>query len=204
MEFWDYSSINSIRNLAYLKKWQELYGPLGFQIIGIHSPDFDFAYKKENLKAAIKRLGIDYPVLMDNDFKVWKSYEVFSWPTQLIIDHNGKIVHRQIGEGHYREAEEQIRKFLSVANRKTHLPPLAASKDYQDLFDTRQRSRTTIQLDQMPMIGIQIFTDARIHARRFAASRFDLRRFTRQPVHIRRRPAQIGNNAGKAWRFIAD
>jgi len=136
VEFWDYTSINSIRSLAYLKKWQEAYGPLGFRVIGVHSPDFDIAYKLDNVKQAIERLGITYPVLMDNDFKVWKKYQVFSWPTQFIIDHKGNIVLEQIGEGNYRTVEEKIRLYLSKANRKTRLPPLVASKENLNLFDT--------------------------------------------------------------------
>jgi len=136
VDFWDYTSINSIRDLTYIKKWQELYGPLGFRVIGVHSPDFDIAHKKDNVRQAAQRLGIPFPVLMDNDFKIWKQYQVFSWPTQFLIDHKGNVVYEHIGEGNYREVEEKLRSYLSKANRKAHLPALAASKENLNLFDT--------------------------------------------------------------------
>jgi len=135
IHFWDYSSINFIRNFSYLKQWQDLYGPLGFQVIGVHSPDYEFAYKKKNVKSAINRLGITYPVLMDNNFKAWNRFEVFSWPTQFIIDQNGKIVYEQRGEGNYREVEEMIRHHLSLADPTTRFPPLISSRSKGNLFD---------------------------------------------------------------------
>lgn len=135
LDFFDYASVNSVRNLHYVKKWNHLYHPLGLQVIGVHAPDFSFEYKKENVKNALERLGIDFPVLMDNSFKTWKEYDVFLWPTQFIIDHNGNVVYEQAGEGNYREFEEQLRRYLSEANPKTRFPAFATGRDEQDLFD---------------------------------------------------------------------
>jgi alkyl hydroperoxide reductase subunit AhpC len=135
VEFWDYASIHSVRDVTVLKKWLKAYGDLGFQVISVHSPDFGFAYKKENLKRAVERLEIRYPVLLDNDFKMWKAYEVFSWPTQFLVDPKGKIVFSQIGEGNARGVEEKIRELLTRRDRKMKLPSMVIPQDRSVLFD---------------------------------------------------------------------
>jgi len=135
VDFWDYASINSIRNLNYVKQWNELYEPLGLQTIGVHAPDYRFAYKRENLEQAIGRMEIDYPILMDNNFRIWKKYGVFLWPTKFLINHKGKVVHIQVGEGNHRLFEEKIRYYLAEANPTTRFPALATPRGPQNLFD---------------------------------------------------------------------
>jgi alkyl hydroperoxide reductase subunit AhpC len=135
INFWDYASINSIRNLYYLKKWEELYSPLGVRVIGVHAPDYKFEYKRENVENALRRLGVTFPVLMDNNFKVWNMYEVFLWPTKFIIDKEGQVVYQHVGEGGYRDFEEAIRLVISADNPTARFQRLAVPRDFQDLFD---------------------------------------------------------------------
>lgn len=135
VDFWDYASSHSIRNLAYIKRFQELYGPLGLEVIGIHAPDFEFEYKKGNLKKALWRLGVTYPVLMDNHFQVWKAFGVILWPSQVLIAADGNIVYQNSGEGHHRELEEKIREELTKIKPKSRLSTLVSPKDEPNYFD---------------------------------------------------------------------
>jgi len=135
LSFWDYASINSIRSLYYLKKWEELYKPLGLQIIGIHAPDYTFEYKRENLEKALERMEIPYPVLMDNNFRLWNKYGVFLWPTNFIINHEGQVIYEQVGEGGNRKFEEMIRLAISQADPNARFSALATPRDIQYLFD---------------------------------------------------------------------
>jgi len=136
IEFWDYSSVHSIRDIEYLKKWLSLYSPLGFQAVSVHAPDFDFGYKKENVERALKRLGVFWPVLMDNQFKTWKAYRVFSWPTRFLIDPGGRVIFTLRGEGEYRRTEEKIRLALISRNPRTRLPAFASPRELFDVFDS--------------------------------------------------------------------
>lgn len=135
VDFWDYASSHSIRNLGLIKRFQEFYGPLGLEVIGVHAPDFEFEYKRENLKKALWRLGVTYPVLMDNHFKVWKAFAVILWPSQILIDADGNIVYQNSGEGRHRELEEKIREQLAKIKPKSRLPVLVSPKDEPNYFD---------------------------------------------------------------------
>ncbi len=136
LDFWSYASINSIRSLDYIKKWNEVYKSLGLEVIGIHAPSYSFEYKKENVKEALKRLGINYPVMLDNNFKTWKKFEVFLWPTQYLVNDKGQIVYQHVGEGDYRGFEEKIRRYLAEANPLLRFPPFVTKRGgLKDLFD---------------------------------------------------------------------
>ncbi|MCM8775742.1 MAG: redoxin domain-containing protein [Candidatus Omnitrophica bacterium] len=130
--FWDYTSIHCLRELAYLKKWHKLYTPYGFKIVFIHAPEYQFAKNRENLTAALDRLGVTYPVYMDNDFKVWEAYGVISWPTKYLVDTKARIIHSQIGEGHYAVMERKIRKGLLEMNPNAVLPKTSVKMDRED------------------------------------------------------------------------
>ncbi len=112
LDFWTYSCINCQRTLPYLINWHERYNDLGLQIIGIHSPEFDFEKDYENVVKATDKFGIPYPVILDNSFRTWKAYKNRYWPRKYIIDIDGFIVYDHIGEGGYDETEKIIQKLL--------------------------------------------------------------------------------------------
>ena len=115
IDFWTYSCINCIRTLPFILEWQEKYEPLGLRIIGVHTPEFDFEKDAENVRAAVERFGIDYPVALDNDRKTWDAFGVTAWPAKYLIDAEGVIRYAEVGEGGYVAMEQTIRHWLGQA-----------------------------------------------------------------------------------------
>jgi thiol-disulfide isomerase/thioredoxin len=111
-DIWTYSCINCIRTLPYITSWDEKYSKEGLLIIGIHSPEFEFEKDLDNVKNAVEKYGIKYPVVLDNDKKIWKAFENYYWPRKYIADHEGYIRYDHIGEGAYQETENTIQKLL--------------------------------------------------------------------------------------------
>ena len=116
IDFWTYSCINCIRTLPYVKAWYEKYKDDGFVIIGVHSPEFAFEGKLENVEKAIQKFGITYPVAMDNDFATWKNYKNRYWPAHYLINREGEVVYTHFGEGAYDITEGNIRKLLDITD----------------------------------------------------------------------------------------
>ncbi|HRI76363.1 MAG TPA: cytochrome c biogenesis protein DipZ [Alphaproteobacteria bacterium] len=114
VDFWTYSCINCIRTLPYIKKWHDKYKDKGLVIIGVHSPEFSFEAKRENVAKAVKKFGIAYPVAMDNQFASWKNYNNKYWPAHYLIDRDGQVVYTHFGEGNYDITENNIRYLLGL------------------------------------------------------------------------------------------
>ena len=112
-DFWTYSCINCIRTLPYLTAWDEKYRNEGLVIIGIHTPEFEFEKKYENVVFATKKFGIKYPVVQDNEKEVWNDFQNRYWPRKYIADHEGYIRFDHIGEGAYKETEKVIQLLLT-------------------------------------------------------------------------------------------
>ncbi len=115
IDFWTYSCINCIRTLPFILEWQEKYGPLGLHTIGVHTPEFDFEKDAENVRAAVERLGIAYPVALDNDAETWDAFGVSAWPAKYLVDVDGIIRYAEVGEGGYVAMEQTIRHWLGQA-----------------------------------------------------------------------------------------
>lgn len=113
IDFWTYTCINCIRTLPYLTSWDEKYGNKGLEIIGVHTPEFNFEKKYENVQDAIKKYNIKYPVVQDNDYATWTAFENRYWPRKYLIDTQGNIRYDHIGEGGYEETEEKIKELLN-------------------------------------------------------------------------------------------
>ena len=111
-DIWTYSCINCIRTLPFITSWDEKYSDQGLLIIGIHSPEFEFEKDPQNVKIAIKKYGITYPVVMDNNMETWKAFENNYWPRKYIADHEGNLRYDHIGEGSYQETEKIIQQLL--------------------------------------------------------------------------------------------
>jgi len=115
VDFWTYSCINCIRTLPYIKKWHEDYKDHGLIIVGVHTPEFEFEKNPDNVKNAIARLGITYPVALDNGYKTWQNYNNHYWPAHYLIDRRGIIKETHFGEGAYLETENNIRNLLGLS-----------------------------------------------------------------------------------------
>ena len=123
VDFWDYSCVNCVRTLPYLRAWQERYADLGLSIIGVHAPEFRFAHDRQQVHAALDRFDLVYPVLLDNAYETWDRYATHAWPTKFLIDARGYIRRRQQGEGGYGSFEAAIRALLLERNPDLPLPP---------------------------------------------------------------------------------
>jgi thiol-disulfide isomerase/thioredoxin len=113
VDFWTYSCINCIRTLPYLADWNEKYSDKGLVIVGIHAPEFEFEKNIDNVKQAVTRFGIEYPVLLDNDHGTWDAFQNSYWPRKYLVDSEGFIRYDHIGEGGYVETENAIRELLA-------------------------------------------------------------------------------------------
>jgi cytochrome c biogenesis protein CcdA/thiol-disulfide isomerase/thioredoxin len=112
VDFWTYSCINCLRTLPHLKAWDAAYRKAGLTIVGVHSPEFSFERVPGNVRSAVARLGVRYPVALDNDFATWRAYSNDYWPAEYLIDRSGHIRHEHYGEGSYEETESAIRRLL--------------------------------------------------------------------------------------------
>ncbi len=122
IDFWEYTCINCVRTFAQNKKWYERYHGSGFEIIGVHAPEFDIAYAVDNVAAAVKRFGLAYPVVVDNWYEIWKSYRNNAWPSRFLIDAQGFVRFHRDGEGADDEFERAIRRLLQEAHPALKFP----------------------------------------------------------------------------------
>lgn len=116
IDFWTYSCINCIRTLPYLRDWYNKYHNKGLVIIGVHSPEFDFEKNFNNVKNAVIKDEIEYPVALDSHFVTWQNFNNQYWPAHYLIDKNGMVVYTHFGEGDYDITENNIRYLLGINN----------------------------------------------------------------------------------------
>ena len=119
IDFWTYTCINCIRTFPHLKNWYETYKDDGFVIVGVHTPEFEFEQRTKNVQMALKKYGITYPVVQDNNYTIWNSYDNRYWPAHYLIDRKGHIRYTHFGEGNYRETENTIRSLLAEGGNVT-------------------------------------------------------------------------------------
>lgn len=112
VDFWTYSCVNCLRTLPHLKAWDGTYREAGLTIVGVHSPEFAFERVPDNVRSAARRLGVRYPVALDNDFATWRAYDNSYWPAKYLIDKTGRIRYQHFGEGAYGKTESWIRRLL--------------------------------------------------------------------------------------------
>ncbi len=114
IDFWTYSCINCIRTLPYITSWDRKYRSKGLVIVGVHAPEFEFEKKIENVKSAIKKHSIQYPVAIDNHLDTWTNFKNRYWPAHYLINKQGNVVYTHFGEGHYEITEKNIRFLLGI------------------------------------------------------------------------------------------
>ena len=118
IDFWEYTCINCVRTFPYLRRWNELYGPLGLVVIGVHTPEFEFAKNPERVAEATKRFKFTFPIAVDSDRRVWEAFQNNVWPAKYLIDKDGRIALSHLGEGDYADFERHIQDLLKEANPK--------------------------------------------------------------------------------------
>jgi cytochrome c biogenesis protein CcdA/thiol-disulfide isomerase/thioredoxin len=118
VDFWTYSCINCLRTLPYLTAWDAKYRDRGLVILGVHTPEFAFERDLGNVRAAVERYDIRYPVVTDNDYRVWRAFENRYWPAHYLIDAGGTARDRHFGEGGYAETERAIQTLLREAGAR--------------------------------------------------------------------------------------
>jgi thiol-disulfide isomerase/thioredoxin len=114
VDIWTYSCINWLRTLPYVRAWDESYRDRGLVVVGVHSPEFGFEHDLDNVRHAVGELGVRYPVVIDNDFAIWRSLGNRYWPAIYLVDREGQIRFRHFGEGSYEESERAIQELLGV------------------------------------------------------------------------------------------
>ncbi len=114
VDFWTYSCINCIRTLPHIKDWHEKYHDKGLVIIGVHAPEFEFEKSLLNVKKAVEKFEIKYPVALDSNLKTWNNYSNHYWPAHYLINKEGKVVEVHFGEGNYENTENKIRELLGL------------------------------------------------------------------------------------------
>ncbi len=118
VDFWTYSCINCLRTLPYVKAWAEKYREQGLVVIGVHAPEFAFERDIGNVTKEAKKLGIDYPIAIDNNYSIWRAFSNQFWPAHYFIDANGHIRYQHFGEGDYAQSERVIQELLHQAGAK--------------------------------------------------------------------------------------
>jgi len=140
VDFWTYSCINCIRTLPYLKMWDEKYRGMGLVIVGVHTPEFDFEKDRGNVQAATDRFGLEYPVVLDSQRRIWGEFQNSYWPRKYLIDPDGFIRFDHIGEGGYDETENAIIALLAEEGKNASASPpqnLGVGAETPDFYGIR-------------------------------------------------------------------
>jgi cytochrome c biogenesis protein CcdA/thiol-disulfide isomerase/thioredoxin len=122
VDFWAYSCINCQRELPHVEAWYKNYAADGLEVVGVQTPEYAFEHVPSNVEAGARRLGLTFPVALDNSYDTWNAYDNQSWPAAYLIDATGKIRHISIGEGDYTQEEQFIRQLLLAAHPGSTLP----------------------------------------------------------------------------------
>ena len=121
VNFWTYSCINVLRTLPHLIDWNAKYGgDKGLVIVGVHTPEFGFEKNTDFVKTSLQKYGIKYPVIQDNDYKIWNAYGNNYWPRMYLVDDKGVIRYDKVGEGEYNQTEKEIQSLLAERNSNSN------------------------------------------------------------------------------------
>ena len=129
IDFWAYSCINCQRAIPHVEGWYKAYQDDGFEVIGVHTPEYAFEKVTGNVKKGAADLGITYPIALDNSYSTWTNYRNKYWPAEYLIDASGVVRHISFGEGDYDGTEKLIRQLISTARPGVRLPPAVDAPD---------------------------------------------------------------------------
>lgn len=142
VDFWDYSCINCIRAIPYVRAWADKYRDSGLVVIGVHTPEFDIEKQTPNVQKAVTKFGITYPVAIDSNYAIWSAFHNQYWPAHYFIDAKGRVRYEHFGEGEYEQSEKWIQQLLKEANAKpmvastvaVHAQGVQAAADTNDVY----------------------------------------------------------------------
>jgi thiol-disulfide isomerase/thioredoxin len=115
VDVWTFTCINWLRTLPYVRAWAEKYQDQGLVVIGVHAPEFAVERDLDHVRRAARDLRVDYPIAVDNDFAIWRAFDNHYWPALYLVDAQGRVRHRQFGEGEYGQSERMIQQLLAEA-----------------------------------------------------------------------------------------
>jgi len=121
VDFWTYSCVNWLRTLPYVRAWHERYRDRGLVVVGVHAPEFGFEHDLDNVRRAASELDVGYPVVIDNDFTIWRSFENRYWPALYLVDGDGRVRFHHFGEEAYEETERTIQQLLGVDEQRVRV-----------------------------------------------------------------------------------
>jgi thiol-disulfide isomerase/thioredoxin len=135
VNFWTLTCINWLRQEPYVRAWSHAYRDDGLVVIGVHTPEFSFEHQIDRILQAIEDRAIDYPVVVDNDYAVWKAFANRAWPALYFVDRDGKVRDRHLGEGRYETSEHVIQRLLGIEREPVHVESLGveAQADWENL-----------------------------------------------------------------------
>jgi thiol-disulfide isomerase/thioredoxin len=135
VDFWTYSCVNWLRTLPYVSAWHARYRDRGLVVVGAHAPEFGFEHDLDNVRRAAAELGVGYPVVIDNDFAIWRSFENHYWPALYLVDRDARVRFRHFGEGAYEETARAIQRLLGVDGEtvRVNADGLAEAADWDTL-----------------------------------------------------------------------
>ena len=135
VEFWTFSCINWLRTLPYVRAWAEKYADRGFVVVGAHAPEFGFEHDLDNVRRASGELDVSYPIVIDNEFAIWRAFGNRYWPAIYLVDRDGRIRFQHFGEEAYEETEQAIQQLLDVDEELVSIEAggVAAAADWPSL-----------------------------------------------------------------------
>jgi cytochrome c biogenesis protein CcdA/thiol-disulfide isomerase/thioredoxin len=148
IDFWTYSCINCLRSIPYVRAWYQQYAKDGLVVIGVHAPEFAFERNPDNVRQAVKDLGIHYPVALDNNYKLWSALNNHYWPAHYFVDAKGRVRFHHFGEGGYEMSERVIRQLLAESGRAPMTAamarPVMAGAEAKAALDTLKSPETYV------------------------------------------------------------
>src|SRR5271166_1301126 len=129
IDFWAYSCINCQRAIPHVEGWYKAYHDDGFEVIGVHTPEYAFENVTGNVEKGAAYIGITYPIALDNKYSTWTNYRNQYWPAEYLIDASGVVRHVKFGEGDYNVTEKLIRQLITSARPGVALPPPVDAPD---------------------------------------------------------------------------
>ena len=144
VNFWTYSCINVLRTLPHIIDWNTKYGgDKGLVIVGVHTPEFGFEKKTDFVKTSLQKYGIKYPVIQDNDYKIWNAYGNNYWPRMYLIDDKGVIRYDKSGEGEYNQTEKVIQSLLDERNSNKEIKNAVMNSTIFPLYNKKSQSNNS-------------------------------------------------------------
>lgn len=122
IDFWDYTCVNCLRTLPYVKEWHRRYQDHGLVVVGVHAPEFSFAHNADHVRRAVVEQGLEYAIVVDNEYAIWQAYANRYWPAKYLVDGKGYLRYYHFGEGAYQETEGELQTLLREAFPEAILP----------------------------------------------------------------------------------